>query len=537
MTNQRNLIIAFVLGIVAIAGSFAVAASGMETHATAWSLLPPVVAITLALITKEVFPSLFTGIFVGAILASGGAFTTTMDHVINDGLISAVSGTAGIFLFLVLLGMLVSLINRSGGTKAFGEWAARHITSRRGAQTAAFFLGVLIFIDDYFNCLTVGSVMRPVTDRFKISHAKLAYIIDATAAPICMIAPISSWAAAVSGYAEGTGMSGITMFVRAIPYNFYSLLTLVFVIVLIWKRDDYGPMLRYEEAVLQGNDISALEQELQTVETSEHASLFDLVIPIFFLIVTSVLALIYVGGYFDPASGFAGDFVGAFGNTDATVALPWGATITLIFTIAYLMIRRVLSFNTSMNCLTEGFNSMVAAIMILTMATALKNISNELLGSADYVGAMMGNVAGSLQLFLPVVIFIVASLLAFATGTSWGTFGILIPIVVNMFNVDNPLFFIGLSACLAGAVCGDHCSPISDTTIMSSAGAQCNHVVHVSTQLPYALTVAGVSGVCYLIAGFAQNPFVPLIAGIVMIVGILTFVGGRNRHPELRSQL
>ncbi len=537
MTNQRNLIIALILGIVAIGASFAVAASGMATEATAWSLLPPIVAITLALITKEVFPSLFTGIFVGAILASGGSFPTTMDHVINDGLINAVSGTAGIFIFLVLLGMLVALINRSGGTKAFGEWAAQHITSRRGAQIAAFFLGILIFIDDYFNCLTVGSVMRPVTDRFKISHAKLAYIIDATAAPICMIAPISSWAAAVSGYAEGTGMSGITMFVRAIPYNFYSLLTLIFVIVLIWRRDDYGPMLRYEEAALQGDDISALEQELQIVETADHASLFDLVVPIIFLIITSVIALVYVGGYFDPASDFTGDFIGAFGNTDATVALPWGATITLLFTIAYLIIRRVLSFNTAMNCLTEGFNSMVAAIMILTMATALKNISNDLLGSAEFVGGMMGNVAGSLQLFLPVVIFIVAALLAFATGTSWGTFGILIPIVTSMFTVDNHLFFIGLSACLAGAVCGDHCSPISDTTIMSSAGAQCNHVVHVSTQLPYALTVAAISSVCYIIAGLIQDPYIPLIVGVVMVIVVLSFVGRHNKHPELRNQL
>ena len=537
MNNQRNLIIALILGIVAIGGSFAVAASGVDTQATAWSLLPPIVAITLALITKEVFPSLFTGIFVGAVLAGGGSFTTTMDHVINDGLINAVSGTAGIFLFLVLLGMLVALINRSGGTKAFGEWASQHITSRRGAQTAAFFLGILIFIDDYFNCLTVGSVMRPVTDRFKISHAKLAYIIDATAAPICMIAPISSWAAAVSGYAEGTGMSGITMFVRAIPYNFYSLLTLVFVIVLIWRRDDYGPMLRYEESVLEGEDISALEQEVHTVETSDRASLFDLVIPIIFLIVTSVMALIYVGGFFDPESGFAGDFVGAFGNTDATVALPWGATITLFFTITYLIIRRVISFNTSMNCLTEGFNSMVAAIMILTMATALKNISNDLLGSAEFVGNAMGNVAGGLQMFLPVVIFIVASLLAFATGTSWGTFGILIPIVVSMFSVEEHLFFIGLSACLAGAVCGDHCSPISDTTIMSSAGAQCNHVIHVSTQLPYALTVAAVSSVCYIVAGFIQDPYIPLIVGVLLIIGILSFVGRHNKHPELRNQL
>ncbi|MDD7363247.1 MAG: Na+/H+ antiporter NhaC family protein [Peptoniphilus sp.] len=537
MTNQRNLLIALILGAIAVFGSFAVAASGIETQATFWALVPPIVAITLALITKEVFPSLFTGIFVGAVLASGGSFTTTMDHIINEGLIQAVSGTAGIFLFLVFLGMLVALINKSGGTRAFGEWAAQHITSRRGAQFATFLLGILIFIDDYFNCLTVGSVMKPVTDRFKISRAKLAYIIDATAAPICMIAPISSWAAAVSGYAEGTGMSGITMFVRAIPYNFYSILTLVFVITLIWKRDDYGLMLQYEEDALRGNDHSVLSNDEVEVEYTERASLFDLVIPIIVLIAISVLALVYVGGFFDPASEFSGDFIGAFGNTDATVALPWGALITLIFTIAYLIVRRVVDFGESMNCLTEGFNSMVAAIMILTMATALKNISNDLLGSADYVAGLMSHAAGGLQLFLPVVIFIVAALLAFATGTSWGTFGILIPIVVNMFSVDETIFFIGLSACLAGAVCGDHCSPISDTTIMSSAGAGCNHVVHVSTQLPYALTVAGISSVCYLLAGFIQSPAIPLIAGVVLIVGTLTILKRRGGEDELRNEL
>ena len=537
MTNRRSLLIALILGIIAVGGSFAVASSGIETHATFWALVPPIVAISLALITKEVFPSLFIGIFVGAILSSGGSFTTTMDHVINEGLISAVSGTAGIFLFLVLLGMMVALINKSGGTRAFGEWAASHITSRRGAQLATFFLGLLIFIDDYFNCLTVGSVMRPVTDRFKISRAKLAYIIDATAAPICMIAPISSWAAAVSGYAEGTGMSGITMFVKAIPYNFYSILTLLFVVVLIWKHDDYGSMLKYEEDALRGNDHSALREEAVPEATAEHASLLDLVLPIIFLIVVSVIALIYVGGFFDPASGFQGDFVGAFGNTDATVGLPWGALITLIVTIAYLLIRRVIDFGESMNCLTEGFNSMVAAIMILTMATALKNISNDLLGSAEYVGNIMSGVAGGLQYFLPVVIFIVAALLAFATGTSWGTFGILIPIVVSMFSVEEPVFFIGLSACLAGAVCGDHCSPISDTTIMSSAGAGCNHVVHVSTQLPYALTVACVSSICYLIAAFVQSPIIPLIVGVALIVGLLTFLKVRGGDDPLRNEL
>ncbi|RLK63265.1 Na+/H+ antiporter NhaC family protein [Atopobacter sp. AH10] len=537
MTTNRNLVGALILGLVAIGGSYAVAASGIPTHATFWALVPPIVAISLALITKEVYPSLFTGILVGAILASKGSLAKTMDHVVNDGLIKAVSGTAGIFLFLVLLGMLVALINKSGGTNAFGEWASKHIKSRRGAQFATFLLGILIFIDDYFNCLTVGSVMQPITSRFNISRAKLAYIIDATAAPICMIAPISSWAAAVSGYAEGTGMSGITMFVKAIPYNYYSLLTLVFVIVLIWRRDDFGSMLSYEEKAIQGEDRSALVEEVEIQKGVDAAHVLDLVLPILVLIVNSVLALIYVGGFFNPKSEFVGNFVGAFGNTDATVALPWGAMITLLFTISYLLIRRVLNFDEAMNCLTQGFNAMVSAMIILTMATSLKNISNELLGSAEFVGHVMSGVAGNLQLFLPVCIFVVACLLAFATGTSWGTFGILIPIVCSMFTVEEPLFFISLSACLAGAVCGDHCSPISDTTIMSSAGAACKHVVHVSTQLPYALTVALVSGMCYIIAGFVQNPYIPLLAGILMIVGILTFLKVKAGEDPVRAKL
>lgn len=537
MNNQRNLRIALILAAIAVIGSFFVAASGVETAATFWALVPPVVAITLALITKEVFPSLFAGIFVGALLASGGSLPKTMDYVINEGLINSISGTAGIFLFLVLLGILVSLINKSGGTTAFGEWAAKHITSRRGAQLATFFLGILIFIDDYFNCLTAGSVMRPITDRYKISRAKLAYIIDATAAPICMIAPISSWAAAVSGYASGTGMSGITMFVKAIPYNFYSLLTLLFVVVLIMMRDDFGAMLKFEEEALGGEDSSALLTDVTSTVQNDRAHMRDLVVPILFLIVTSVVSLVYVGGFFETGGEFAGDFIGAFGNTDATVALPWGAMITLIFTLIYLILRKVLTFSASMDCFTEGFNSMVAAIMILTMATALKNISNDLLGSAEFVAGIMGNVAGELQLFLPAVIFVVAAFLAFATGTSWGTFGILIPIVVSMFDVSDPLFFIGLSACLAGAVCGDHCSPISDTTIMSSAGAGCNHVDHVSTQIPYAVMVAAASFLSYIVAGFVQNPWIPLIVGIITVGGFLTYLGNRNTHKDLREQL
>ena len=343
--------------------------------------------------------------------------------------------------------------------------------------------------------------------------------------------------AAVSGYASGTGMSGITMFVKAIPYNFYSLLTLLFVVVLIMMRDDFGAMLKFEEEALGGEDSSALLTDVTSTVQNDRAHMRDLVVPILFLIVTSVLSLVYVGGFFEAGGEFAGDFIGAFGNTDATVALPWGAMITLIFTLIYLILREVLTFSASMDCFTEGFNSMVAAIMILTMATALKNISNDLLGSAEFVAGIMGNVAGELQLFLPAVIFVVAAFLAFATGTSWGTFGILIPIVVSMFDVSDPLFFIGLSACLAGAVCGDHCSPISDTTIMSSAGAGCNHVDHVSTQIPYAVMVAAASFLSYIVAGFVQNPWIPLIVGIITVGGFLTYMGNRNTHKDLREQL
>lgn len=537
MSTKRQLISALGLGGLAILLSFIVAGRGLETYATAWALLPPLVAISLALMTKEVYPSLFTGIFVGAVLASKGSFAKAMDHVVKDGLSQAISGTAGIFLFLVLLGMLVALLNKSGGSQAFGEWAAGHIRSRRGAQLAAFILGVLIFIDDYFNCLTVGNVMRPITDRFKISRAKLAYIIDATAAPICMIAPISSWAAAVSGYAQGTGMSGISLFVRAIPYNFYSLFTIAFVLILICQKDDFGSMLQYEEKALQGKDESALVDETVSQAVNQGASVWDLVLPILVLLASSVLALVYVGGFFNPSSPFSGDFIGAFGHTDATVGLPWGALLTLFFTIAYVLVRKRVTFEQAMNGLTEGFTAMVPAMMILTMATALKNISNELLGSAAFVGNTMKGVAGGLQLFLPVVIFIVACLLAFATGTSWGTFGILIPIVCAMFNGTDQLFFISLSACLAGAVCGDHCSPISDTTIMSSAGAGCRHVIHVSTQLPYALMVAVVSGICYVIAAFVQNPYLPLVIGIGLLAGLLTFLKVKAGKDPLRDQL
>ena len=491
---------------------------------TLWALLPPVVAIGLALITKEAYSSLFIGVVVGALMHAKFSFAKTVDTVVSDGLISATSGTAGIFIFLVLLGAIVALVNKTGASAAFGRWAQTHIKTKVGAYFATFVLGVLIFIDDYFNCLTVGAVMSPVTDTHKMSRVKLAYIIDATAAPVCMIAPISSWAAAVSGSVpEDFGMSGIELFVRAIPFNFYSLLTFVFIIVLGFLAFDYGKMADFEIKAKEG-DLGALGTATETEEVNPRGRLYDLLIPVIVLVVVCVLALLYVGGFFGTdawgGTDYKGDFVGAFGNTDATIGLPWGALITFIITVAYLICRRLINFEGAMSSIAKGFIAMVPAILILTLATSLKNVTG-LLGADVYVEGMMQSFPETLVKLLPAVIFLVACVLAFATGTSWGTFGILIPIVTSMFSLDNPLLFVGISACLAGAVCGDHCSPISDTTIMASAGANCNHVDHVSTQLPYAITVAAISFVCYVLAGFVPVIWVCLPVGIILTVATL----------------
>ena len=499
-------------------------ANGQPLANTAWSLLPPIIAIVLALIIKEAYSALFVGILVGALFTCGFAPVATLDTIVNDGLISALSGNAGIFLFLVLLGIIVALVNAAGGSAAFGRWAETHIKTRAGAQIATFVLGVLIFIDDYFNCLTVGSVMRPVTDNHKISRPKLAYLIDATAAPVCMIAPISSWAAAVSSTAEdlNTGMSGIELFVRAIPYNLYSLLTFVFIIALIAMKFDYGPMRAFEKKAAQG-DLSALESE-ESETANPKGRVIDLILPVVVLIITCTIGMIYVGGFFGiDASGsadYAGDFIGAFGNTDAFVGLPWGGLIALILTVIYLVARKVLSFKEAMACVPKGFIAMVPPIIILTLAVSLKAMINSL-GADVYVHDLMFAASASLYSMLPAVIFIVACILAFASGTSWGTFGILIPIVTAVFPADSQLLIIGISACCAGAVCGDHCSPISDTTIMASAGAQCEHLNHVSTQLPYAVTVAIVSFIGFIIAGFVQNVFITWIVSFALMVAVL----------------
>lgn len=485
-----------------------------EVRGSVWALLPPVIAIGLALITKEVYSSLFIGILAGAIIYSNFSFTGTMDAVIGNGLQSAVADSAGIFIFLVELGIVVALVNKAGGSAAFGKWASKHIKSRAGAALATMALGVLIFIDDYFNCLTVGSVMRPVTDGHKISRAKLSYLIDATAAPVCMIAPISSWAAAVSAYAEDG--KGLDLFITAIPYNYYSLLTLVFIIAITLMNFDYGPMRVHEfNAITKGDLYTSGDKNESEEETfSEKGKVIDLIFPIILLIVCCVFALVYVGGIFDGSN-----FIDAFANTDATFGLPWGGLISLVAIIVFLMIRGLISFKDAMAAVPKGFIAMVPAILILTFATSLKNMTSAL-GAKYFVADVMSSAAEGLDKFLPAIIFLVACGLAFATGTSWGTFGILIPIVTYIFtgSGQSELMIIGISACLAGAVCGDHCSPISDTTIMSSAGAQCNHINHVSTQMPYSISVAAISFVMFIIAGFVQNPWICIVCGIALTV-------------------
>ncbi|MBQ4128230.1 MAG: Na+/H+ antiporter NhaC family protein [Ruminococcus sp.] len=490
-----------------------------------WALLPPFIAIGLALITKEVYSSLLVGIVTGGLIYSNFNFLGTVDTVVNGGLIGAVSGTAGIFIFLVELGILVALVNKAGGSAAFGRWAAKHIKTKIGALLATFVLGVLIFIDDYFNCLTVGSVMRPVTDAHKISRSKLAFIIDATAAPVCMIAPISSWAAAVSKYAADG--KGLNLFIAAIPYNFYSLLTFVFIIAIVLMNFDYGKMAMHEYRAREYGDLfSGEKQESEEENYNPKGRVIDLILPIVILVGICVFALVYNGGILDGAS-----FIDAFANTDATVGLPWGGLIALIIAVAYFMLRGIISFKEAMDAVPKGFIAMVPAILILTFATALKEMTS-LLGAKFYVGYMMQNAAPLLQNFLPAIIFLVACVLAFATGTSWGTFGILIPIVYNLFPDGNPLLIICMSACLAGAVCGDHCSPISDTTIMSSAGAQCDHLNHVSTQIPYALTIAGISFVCYILAGFIQSWYIVLPIGAVLTVATLFVIKAITKNKK-----
>lgn len=492
----------------------------IKTYATFWSLLPPVIAIVLALITKEVYSSLIIGIVVGGIIYAGGNFETTITHVVSDGFIASVADAynVGILIFLVLLGSLVAMMNKSGSSAAFGRWAKKHIKTRIGAQLATIVLGVLIFIDDYFNCLTVGSVMRPVTDAHKVSRAKLAYIIDATAAPVCIIAPISSWAAAVAGFARGAGAeNGISLFVSAIPYNFYAILTIVMMLFIAFSKFDYGPMKRHEINAMENDDLfsGGMFAGDDEPEANEKGRVFDLIIPIVVLIICCVIGMIYSGGFFDGEG-----FITAFSNSDASVGLSIGAAVAIVIDVIYFLIRRLVSFKDLMGCLPEGFKAMVPAILILTCAWTLKAMTDSL-GAKIFISQLVEGTAGTFQSFLPAIIFLIAVGLSFATGTSWGTFGILIPIVLSVFSANDPITIVAISACMAGAVCGDHCSPISDTTIMASAGAQCDHINHVSTQLPYALTVAGVSTVGYVIAGFVSNWMIVLPIEIVLMIATL----------------
>lgn len=508
----------------------------MQFYGTFFALVPPIVAILLALLTKEVYSSLFFGIVVGGLFYSGFRFEGTLVHIFNEGLISQISDpyNVGILVFLVFLGILVSLMNRAGGSAAFGQWAARRFKTRIGVQLATILLGCLIFIDDYFNCLTVGSVMRPVTDRQQVSRAKLAYLIDATAAPICIIAPISSWAAAVSGFApEGT--NGLMLFIRAIPYNFYALLTILMMVTMTVFRIDYGPMALHEKNAKQGDlyTVKPFVSEQSGAESGK-GGVLDLVLPIFILIVSCVTGMIYTGGYFSGTG-----FVDSFAGSDASVGLVLGSFMALFLTIVFYVIRRVMSFRACMNCLSDGFKSMVPAIMILCLAWTLKSMTDSL-GAAEYVAGIVERSAGAMLNFLPGIIFLIACGLAFATGTSWGTFGILIPITLKAFPLEsgNPLAIICVAACMAGAVCGDHCSPISDTTIMSSAGAQCDHIAHVSTQMPYAISCAAVSFFTYLVAGFAKNAAVSLLFGIVLLAVFLyvTQVMQKNSARKVENQ-
>ena len=499
---------------------------------TFWALVPPLVAIILALFTKEVYSSLFVGIAVGGLLYSLDPASAlkinpvgALEHIFKDGIISSLSDSynVGILVFLVFLGIIVALMNKAGGSAAFGNWASEHVHSRVGAQLATIGLGVLIFIDDYFNCLTVGSVMRPVTDRQKISRAKLAYLIDATAAPICIIAPVSSWAAAVSGFApEGT--NGLMLFIRAIPYNYYALLTILMMVLIAVFKLEYGPMARHEINARNGDLFTVAATALKDDEdgTEKKGKVIDLVLPVIVLILCCVIGMIYTGGFFEVDSdpNFFTRFVNAFADSDASVGLAYGAFGGIVFTVIFYLIRKILKFKDCMSCVEEGFKAMVAPIAILTLAWSLKAMTDSL-GAAQFVADLVEANSASMHAFLPAMIFIIACGLSFSTGTSWGTFGILIPITLEVFPLDgsSPLAIICVSACMAGAVCGDHCSPISDTTIMSSAGAQCNHIAHVSTQLPYALTAAAVSFVTYLIAGFVKNAAVSLLIGIILMIG------------------
>ncbi len=532
-TIKKGTIAKLVFAVVIIVLLIIVAASGKDVSYTIWALLPPVVAIGLALATKEVYSSLFVGILIGGLLYSGFSFEGTLVHVFQDGFVASVADSynVGILIFLVLLGAIVALMNKAGGSEAFGKWASEHIKTKTGAMLATTALGVLIFIDDYFNCLTVGSVMRPVAEKHNISKEKLAYLIDATAAPICIIAPVSSWAAAVAGFVKDSGVSGFGLFVKAIPFNFYAILTIVMMLCLAFMKFDYGPMRKFEpwtpdaakeriETVIKRSGsftekIEVMEEGSVKDKSRKNGKVIDLVFPIVVLIIACVVGMLYSGGFFEGSN-----IIDSFSNSDASVGLLLGSACTFIIVVVYYLFRRVLNFQDIMSCLPEGFKAMVPAILILVFAWTLKTMTFSL-GAQEYVEGVIYGAKDGLKAMLPAIIFLVGCFLAFSTGTSWGTFGILIPITITVFPITTPIGVVCVSACMAGAVCGDHCSPISDTTIMASAGADCDHINHVNTQLPYAITVAAVSFVSYIIAGFVPNWIIVLPIAIALMIGTL----------------
>ena len=529
-TKLRARIVKLCFAVIVVVLLIIAAASGKDFNTTIWALLPPVVAIGLALATKEVYSSLFIGILIGGLLYSGFGFEGTLVHVFQDGFVASIADSynVGILVFLVILGAIVALMNKAGGSEAFGRWASEHIKTKTGAMLATTALGILIFIDDYFNCLTVGSVMRPVADKHGISKEKLSYLIDATAAPICIIAPVSSWAAAVAGFVKDSGVSGFGLFVKAIPYNFYAILTIVMMLCLAFMKFDYGPMRKFEPASEENakqkiedyisrkgefsEKIKVMKEETVKDKSRKNGKVIDLVFPIVVLIIACVTGMLYSGEFFSGAG-----IIEAFSNSDASVGLMLGSACTFIITIIYFLIRNVLKFQDIMSCLPEGFKAMVPAILILVFAWTLKAMTDSL-GAKEFVEGLVYDSAAGFKVMLPAIIFLIGCFLSFSTGTSWGTFGILIPITISVFPITTPIGVVCVSACMAGAVCGDHCSPISDTTIMASAGADCDHINHVNTQLPYAITVAAVSFVSYIIAGLVPNWFIVLPIAIVLMV-------------------
>ena len=500
-------------------------------YATGFSVLPPLIAIVLALITKEVYSSLFIGVFAGAVLYAGANFSGIMNHLLQDGIIASLSsaGNVGILIFLVILGMFVAMMNLSGGSAAFGEWASTKVKSRKHAQFTTILLGILIFVDDYFNCLTVGSVMKPLSDKFNISRAKLAYLIDATAAPVCIIAPISSWAAAVSGFVQG--QNGLTIFIRAIPYNFYALFTIVMMFAIVAMNFDYSKMAIYEKNAIENGDLLTVHENLSSqdeeISQNHNGHVADLIVPVIVLIICCLMGMIYTGGFFSGTS-----FVDAFAGCDAAASLSLGSLVALLITIVYYCARRVLTFRECMDCVPEGFKQMVSPILVLTLAWSLKCMTDSL-GLAPFVAGMVEKMPASWMALIPAVLFVISCVLGFASGTSWGTFGILIPIALAITASRPDMMIPVISACMAGGVCGDHCSPISDTTIMASAGAGCNHISHVETQLPYALTVLVISTISYVVVGFTKSAIPGLIIGVVLLFLFLNMMKKRQARMNM----